>query len=152
KKRNYSIYPEIYYSTVNNKGELTDYSPFPLNSALEYGVVTPFIDEQEKKEYFASNRPGGHGGHDLYYMTYDQDFNFGSPVNLGPAVNTEGDERDPFLLGESFYFSSNGHPGLGGLDVFQASYLSGNFAHVQNLGLPYNSPQDDFALRISTEG
>src|SRR5690606_18258176 len=117
----------------------------PSNSALEHGVITPFVDEQEKKIYFASNREGGLGGYDLYFVTYDENFNFGSPVNLGSSINTAGDERDPFLFDGVFYFASDGHAGLGGLDLFQAQYSPGNFSGVKNLGLPYNSPQDDYA-------
>ena len=64
KKRNYDIYPEVYYSTVNNNGELTDYQPFPVNSALEHGVSTPVVDEEEKNVDGASKRSGGGGGSD----------------------------------------------------------------------------------------
>src|SRR5690606_29805200 len=71
KKRNYTIHPELYFSTVNEQGQWVDFKAFPYNSALEHGVITPFVDEQEKKVYFASNRAGGLGGYDLYYVTYD---------------------------------------------------------------------------------
>jgi outer membrane protein OmpA-like peptidoglycan-associated protein len=152
KNRNYSIDPELYFSVVDASGQLGDYKAFPYNSALEHGVITPFVDEREKKVYFASNREGGLGGYDLYFVTYDDDFNFGSPVNLGPSVNTAGNERDPFLSGDTFYFASDGHVGLGGLDLFQAHYASGNFTAVKNLGLPFNSPQDDFAFRRMEDG
>lgn len=151
-KRNFDIYPEVYYSTINENAELLDYNPFPINSALEHGVINPIVDEEEKKIYFSSNRSGGLGGYDLYYVTYDDNFNFGSPVNLGPAINTGGDERDPFRSGDSFYFSSNGQVGLGGLDIFHADYGKGDFTDVRNMGLPHNSPQDDFAMRRTDEG
>jgi outer membrane protein OmpA-like peptidoglycan-associated protein len=152
KNRNYTIHPELFFSTVDDSGQFVDYKAFPYNSALEHGVITPFVDEQEKKIYFASDREGGLGGYDLYYVTYDDDFNFGNPVNLGPSVNTAGDERDPFLSNDLFYFASDGHAGLGGFDVFQATYTSGDFTGVKNLGLPYNSPQDDFAFRRNADG
>lgn len=147
KKRNYTIHPEIYFSTVNEQGQLQDFNPFPYNSVLEHGAITPFVDEKEKRVYFSSNRAGGFGGYDLYYVTYDEAWNFGTPVNLGPEINTAGDERDPFLHDGVFYFASNGHIGLGGLDIFQAQYRAGSFSAVTNLGLPYNSSRDDFALR-----
>lgn len=147
KKRNYEINPEIYFSTINEEGEWVDFKTFPYNSALEHGVVTPFVDENEKRLYFSSDRAGGMGGYDLYYVSYDEDFNFGAPVNLGSSINTSGDERDPFLFDGIFYFASNGRIGLGGLDLFQAKYERGLFSGTKNLGLPYNSPQDDFALR-----
>ncbi|MEX2592888.1 MAG: OmpA family protein [Anditalea sp.] len=152
KKRNYNIYPELYYSTINGKGEFIDYQSFPENSPIEHGIINPFVDEQEKKIYFSSNRSGGFGGYDLYYVTYDNDFNFGSTVNLGPSINTSGDERDPFMFRDGFYFSSNGHVGLGGLDIFHAHHEQGTFSHVRNLGLPFNSPQDDFGMKRTEEG
>jgi outer membrane protein OmpA-like peptidoglycan-associated protein len=152
KKKSYDIYPEVYFSTINDKAELQDYHPLPINSALEHGIINPFVDEEEKKIYFSSNLSGGFGGYDLYYITYDEEFKFGSPVNLGPAINTKGDERDPFRFGERFYFTSNGHVGFGGLDIFQAEFNQGNITEIQNMGLPYNSPQDDFAMRQTPEG
>jgi outer membrane protein OmpA-like peptidoglycan-associated protein len=150
--RNYSIYPELFFSNINEKGDLVDFNPFPENSPIKHGIINPFLDEQEKRLYFSSNRSEGFGGYDLYYVTYDDDFNFGSPVNLGPSINTSGDERDPFMFRDGFYFSSDGHIGLGGLDIFHAQYQQGAFSHIRNLGLPYNSPQDDFGLIISEEG
>src|SRR5690606_10061624 len=119
---------------------------------MEYGVINPFVDEEERKVYFSSNKPGGRGGYDLYYVNYDEQFNFGPAVNLGPAINTEGDERDPVRFGDSVYFSSSGHIGLGGLDIFHADYTGENFSKARNMGLPYNSPQDDFALLQTQEG
>src|SRR5690606_13703544 len=58
KKRNFDIYPEIYFSRINDKGELLDFKPFPLNAPMEYGLINPFLDEQEGKLYFASNKAG----------------------------------------------------------------------------------------------
>ena len=147
KNRNYTIQPEVYFSTVNEQGQWVDFKAFPFNSALEHGVVTPFVDEQEMKLYFASNRSGGLGGYDLYYVTYDDQWNFGEPVNLGPSINSAGDERDPYLSEGVFYFASDGRIGLGGLDLYQTEYVDGRFAEAKNLGIPYNSPQDDYAFR-----
>jgi outer membrane protein OmpA-like peptidoglycan-associated protein len=147
KNRNYSIHPEIYFSTVNGQGQWTDFKAFPYNSALEHGMITPFVDEQENKLYFASNRAGGLGGYDLYVVSYDDQWNFGEPVNLGPSINSAGDERDPYLSEGLFYFASDGHIGLGGLDLYQAKYTNGKFGAAKNLGLPYNSPQDDYAFQ-----
>lgn len=147
KNRNYTIQPEIYFSTVNEQGQWVDFKAFPYNSALEHGVITPFVDEQEKKVYFASNRAGGMGGYDLYYATYDDEWNFGEPVNLGPSINSAGDERDPYVSEGVFYFASDGRIGLGGLDLFQAKQVNGKFTEAKNLGVPYNSPQDDYAFQ-----
>jgi outer membrane protein OmpA-like peptidoglycan-associated protein len=147
KNRNYTIHPELYFSKVDEQGQWVDFKAFSYNSALEHGVITPFVDEQEKKLYFSSNRAGGLGGYDLYYVTYDDQWNFGEPVNLGPSINSAGDERDPYLSEGVFYFASDGHIGLGGLDLFQVKHVNGKFTEAKNLGFPYNSPQDDYAFR-----
>jgi len=152
RQREFSIHPEIYFSQVNEAGEFTDYRAFPYNSFLDHSVITPFVDEENKRVYFASDMDGGQGGHDLYYVTYDADFNFGEPVNLGPEVNTSGHERNPFLVENRFYFSSDGHTGLGGLDVFQASVSGDQISNVSNMGAPYNSPQDDYAFALLDKG
>ncbi len=146
------FHPEIYFSKIGENGEFADYSAFPLNDALKYSLINPFLDESSNKLYFASDMEGGYGGFDIYVVEYDKDFNFGEPQNLGEAINTSGDERDPFLFGKHFYFSSNGHFGLGGLDIFTADYENDSFSNVKNMGIPYNSPQDDFAMTLSEEG
>jgi|GEM_PF-244243 len=145
-------HPEIYFSKIGENGEFADYSPFPLNNALKYSLINPFLDEGSNKLYFASDMEGGFGGFDIYVVEYDSDFNFGEPKNLGSTINTPGDERDPYLFGKHFYFSSNGHFGLGGLDIFTADYENGEFLNLKNMGIPYNSAQDDFALTLSEEG
>jgi len=152
RQREFSIHPEIYFSRVNEAGEFTDYRAFPYNSFLDHSVITPFVDEENKRVYFASDMAGGQGGHDLYYVTYDEDFNFGEAVNLGPDVNSSGHERNPYRVGNKFYFSSDGHTGLGGLDVFQASISDDQISDVTNMGAPYNSPQDDYAFALLEKG
>ncbi|HSI74735.1 MAG TPA: OmpA family protein [Lunatimonas sp.] len=152
KSKNYDVYPEVYFSQLDDSGKMKDYTAFPVNSATEYGVISPFVDEQTKRIYFSSNMDGGQGGYDLYYVTYDNDMKFSDPVNLGAVVNTPGNERDPYLNENKFYFASDGHIGLGGLDMFVSHVENGNFRGVKNLGIPYNSPQDDFSLYFSGEG
>ncbi|WP_158855915.1 OmpA family protein [Lunatibacter salilacus] len=152
KSKNYDVYPEVYFSQLDDAGKMTDYTAFPVNSATDYGVISPFVDEQAKRVYFSSNMEGGQGGYDLYYVSYDEDMKFGDPVNLGAVVNTPGNERDPYLNENKFYFSSDGHIGLGGLDMFVSHLENGDFRGVKNLGIPYNSPQDDFGLYFSGEG
>ncbi|MBT0811999.1 OmpA family protein [Litoribacter ruber] len=152
KKREYDINPELYYSRIDSKGEMVGYEAFPYNSFLEHAIITPFVDEESKMLYFASNMKGGHGGLDLYYVEYDDDLKFGEPVNLGPAINTAENERNPFVKDGHLYFSSEGHEGLGGLDILKAAMLDDGFAEVENLGLPYNSPQDDYAYFHKEKG
>ena len=152
KKKDFTIQPEIYYSKVSDKGELIDSKPFPLNSFLEYGVMTPFVDEEAGRIYFASDKPGGFGGFDIYYVTYDEQMNFGEPVNLGSTINTKYDESHPSRRGKSFYFSSKGHIGLGGMDIFLANYQNGEISAPENMGVPFNSSRDDFAFYVSPKG
>jgi outer membrane protein OmpA-like peptidoglycan-associated protein len=147
KERVITVFPELYYSTLGENGELLDSYAFPFNDSLHHGVISPFVDFTGKKLYFASNMQGGYGGYDLYYSAFDDDFNFETPVNLGPQVNTPGNERDPFLFSNKFYFSSDGHKGLGGFDIFSSDYSVDVIKNVQNMGIPFNSPTDDFSYR-----
>lgn len=152
KTREFEVHPEIYLSKIAADGSLSETKAFPINDATKYGVMHPFIDEKGKKIYFASDMLGGSGGFDLYYVTYDDALNFGSPVNLGPTVNTKEDESHPFIMGEKFYFSSKGHPGLGGMDIFQANNYNGSIRMVENMGVPFNSARDDFGYYITPKG
>lgn len=147
KNRNITVQPEIYYSKVGPDGTLEGYTAFPFNDSLGYAVMHPFVDEETRRLYFTSDMPGGLGGYDLYYSEYDENMVFGTPVNLGPGVNTSGDESHPFRKGNKFYFSSTGHPGMGGMDIFEASYTAASIGSAVNMGSPINSAADDFAYR-----
>lgn len=152
KKKVYTIHPEIYVGKIGQNGQITDSKPLPFNNFTGYGVQNPFVDEGAGRLYFASDMEGGLGGFDLYYVTFDRNLNFGSPVNLGSVVNTKEDESHPFIADGKLYFSSKGHPGVGGMDIFSADYRNDTFANVQNLGLPYNSSRDDFAYFVDKDG
>lgn len=110
----------------------------------------PYLSADGKVLYFASRMSGGYGGADIWFSTYDAKANvWGKPVNAGPAVNTEGDELYPTLSddGKKLYFSSNYHPGLGGLDIFVAEGENNKYTKpVENLKFPINSPADDFQI------
>ena len=147
KNRNIVVQPEIYYSTVGPDGNLEGFTAFPYNDSLGYAVMHPFVDEQAKRLYFSSDMPGGQGGYDLYYSEYDENMVFSTPVNLGPEVNTEGNETHPFRKDNKFYFSSTGHKGLGGMDIFEANYTPTAFSGTRNMGTPINSLADDFGYR-----
>lgn len=103
--------------------------------------------------YFASNRGKG-GDFDLYYAKLNKDGSFESPQRLGNEINTAGDELTPYYNEntKTFYFSSNGHPGFGGLDVFKAVGTPGNFGEVRNLGSPINSGADDLYFALDEKG
>lgn len=147
KNRNITVQPEIYYSKVGPDGSLEGYTAFPFNDSLNYSVMHPFVDEGSRRLYFSSDMPGGMGGYDLYYSEYDANMVFSAPVNLGPEVNTSGNETHPFRKGTKFYFSSTGHKGMGGMDIFEASYTLASISNPVNMGAPINSIADDFSYR-----
>ncbi len=102
--------------------------------------------------FFTSNRDGGQGGYDLYYATKLADGSFDFPVNLGAAINTPGDEVTPFYQDGKLYFSSAGHPGIGGLDIFSTTWNGTTWSAPSNLGMGYNSPQDDQSFVVTKDG
>jgi hypothetical protein len=116
-----------------------------------YSCAHPTVNKAGNVLVFTSDIGGGLGGKDLYYSQFiDSSGTWGKPVNLGPVINTSGGERYPFLHPDgSLYFSSDGHPGYGGADVFRA-IPSGKglmeFSHVENLGKPVNSQYEDFGF------
>jgi outer membrane protein OmpA-like peptidoglycan-associated protein len=115
---------------------------------------SPAFSRDGKTLYFSSNRRGGKGGLDLYRAPMDNSGRFGRPINLGSAINTRGNEIFPYVSEDGkLYFSSDGHPSLGGLDLFVAS-RSGDEIQVEHLGIPINSVGDDFGLFLadSTQG
>jgi peptidoglycan-associated lipoprotein len=103
---------------------------------------------------FSSDIAGGYGGKDLWMVTKEQKGKWSLPKNLGPAVNTSGDEMFPFLHNdESLYFASNGHIGMGGLDIFKSILdENGTYSNIINLKSPVNSSGDDFGMIIESNG
>jgi outer membrane protein OmpA-like peptidoglycan-associated protein len=115
---------------------------------------SPSFSADERTLYFSSNRRGGKGGVDLYRVPIDNSGRFGRPINLGSTINTPGDELFPCVSANGkLYFSSDGHPSIGGLDLFVAS-RNENEIIVEHLGVPINSIGDDFAISFadSTQG
>ena len=113
-------------------------------------VGHPCVSEDGRFLIFASDMPGGEGGRDLWYSTYDRRSNsWSTPVNMGPEINTPGNELFPtFGLDGSLYFASDGHLGMGGLDIFKAQRVGEEFKWVkpENMGFPINSVSNDFGL------
>lgn len=106
----------------------------------------PAVSPDGKWLYFSSNMPGGSGGMDLWRMSIDE-HGMGAPENLGTEINTFGDELFPSFRPDcSLYFSSDGHPGMGGLDLFCAEQDSTGVWSIENLGSPMNSAGDDFGM------
>jgi hypothetical protein len=107
---------------------------------------TPSFSGNGKTIYFASNRPGGYGGTDLYSSRLDSYGRWGGVQNMGAEINTPGNEMFPYISDDGkMYFSSTGHPGIGGLDIFVATRKDG-VVNIENLGPPVNSTADDFGI------
>ncbi|KUJ59133.1 flagellar motor protein MotB [Flavobacteriaceae bacterium CRH] len=134
---------------INDKW--TNIIELPFNSD-QYSIAHPALSLDEKKLYFASDMPGSLGQSDLFSVIINENKTFGKPENLGTVINTEGRETFPFISGDNeLYFSSDGRPGLGGLDVFVAKIKEdATFDLVQNIGEPVNTKSDDFAFIIDS--
>jgi len=123
--------------------------PFVNN---DYDYFHPALSKDEKRLYFSSNQPGGKGGADLYYFSLHPDSVKSYPVLLDSSINTQGDELFPTIVGDTLFFSSNGLPGLGGLDLFAIRLSDNAISGVPvNVGAPLNSNYDDFGLIWKTD-
>ncbi len=140
---------KIYKATLEGD-TWSNITELPFNSD-DYNVAHPALSPDEKTLYFASNMPGTHGQSDLFKVAINSDGSFGKPENLGTVINTEGRETFPFITKENeLYFASDGHPGLGGLDVFVSkAEKDGSYKDVFNVGEPLNSSYDDFSFLIN---
>lgn len=119
-----------------------------------YSTMQPAVSSDGKYILFSSDRPGGLGGLDLWYATLDASDNPGTPVNLGTAINTEGDEQAPFYDAnlKVLVFSTNGRVGLGNQDLFQSKGDFSAWSIPENLGYPLNSPKDDLYFTNKKSG
>jgi tetratricopeptide (TPR) repeat protein len=128
---------------LNGTWEVT--SSFPYNSD-KYSISDPAISKEGKTLYFSSDMKGGFGGRDLYKSEWING-KWTKPVNFGEIINTSGDEVYPFLHQSNvLYFASNGHAGMGGLDIFKATIHPDGFDEPQNVGYPLNTNHDDFGI------
>ncbi|QWX84433.1 OmpA family protein [Cellulophaga sp. HaHaR_3_176] len=130
-------------------GEFTQIEELPFNSD-GYSVAHPTLSADEKTLYFASDMPGSLGESDIFKVQINDDGTFTNPENLGSTINTEARETFPYVTSkEILYFSSDGHPGLGGLDVFATKIENNSYSGlVKNVGEPINSKLDDFTFII----
>lgn len=136
---------QLYKAKRAEQGWLT---PEEVNVAHDSVIVAhPALSDDGLTLYFVSDMPGGYGGLDIWKMTRSSESdNFGEPVNLGASINTAANEMFPYSHPDgSLYFSSNGHPGMGGLDIFKATPSSTEWS-VENMRYPMNSPADDFGI------
>ncbi|WP_116769911.1 OmpA family protein [Maribacter litoralis] len=143
---------KILRAQMNEEGIWGEIEELPFNSD-SYSVANPALSPDEKTLYFASDMPGTLGASDLFMVSINQDGTFGTPENLGPNINTEARETFPFITSEEIlYFSSDGHPGLGGLDVFATKIIRQDFSgKVSNVGEPVNGQSDDFTFIFNEE-
>lgn len=115
----------------------------------------PSLSSDGKVLFFASDRPGGYGGSDIWYATRKSDGSWSDPVNMGPVINTDRNERSPFLHTDSktLYFSSNGHDGLGGQDIFYSKMnAKRQWTEPKNIGYPINTENDEVDFFVSLDG
>lgn len=140
---------KLYKATLDGDN-WTNVTELPFNSN-DYSVAHPALSSDEKTLYFASNMPGTLGQSDLFKVEIKSDGSYGTPTNLGNVINTEGRETFPMVSSDNeLYFASDGHPGLGGLDIFVAKQeADGSYKNVQNVGEPLNSSKDDFGFLIN---
>ncbi|WP_369013855.1 OmpA family protein [Flavobacterium anhuiense] len=143
---------KLYKAELGKDNKWTNITELPFNSN-NYSTAHPALSPDEKTLYFASDMPGSIGESDIYKVTINPNGGYGAPENLGNSINTEGKETYPYLTSENeIYFASDGHPGLGGLDIFVGDIdNSGKVSNIQNVGADVNSPKDDFAYIIDPE-
>ena len=140
---------KIYWSEVH-EGKVQKFSPFFLNDE-SYSVGHPALSSNGNILVFSSDMPGGFGGTDLYMCTKEND-SWSSPVNLGETINTPEDEVFPFLANDTtLFFSSKGHMGYGGLDIYKSVLTGTGWSTPQNLRHPINSSYDDFGIAVTSD-
>ncbi len=143
---------KVYSTKINNSNDWSKVEELPFNSD-EFGTCHPTVTQDGKTMYFASDRPGGFGGMDIY-VSQMVGGKWTMPKNLGPTVNTVGNEIFPSVNGENVLcFASNGHRGMGGLDIFAVQLASKSdmtsWTNRVNVGAPFNTPKDDFGFSIN---
>ncbi|MEO0312585.1 MAG: hypothetical protein RIQ89_2242 [Bacteroidota bacterium] len=140
---------EIYFT--KRKGQTWDEPKMIPLGADSATVGQPSLSLDEQTLYFVSDMNGGQGGKDIWMSKWNKSNKaWSEPVNLGTKINTAGDEMFPFIApdGKSFYFASNGHKGMGGLDIFTSKINGESFDEPQNMRYPINSSFDDFAYVV----
>jgi outer membrane protein OmpA-like peptidoglycan-associated protein/tetratricopeptide (TPR) repeat protein len=137
---------ELFTAKYDN-GKWIDIRPFAYNKPQEYSVGHPALSPDGNILYFISDMPGGYGETDIYYSKKFDDGSWSIPINAGNTINTAGKEVFPYLDEQgTLFFSSNGHPGLGGLDIYKAKGSRDSWETPENMKFPINSPKDDFSI------
>ncbi|WP_298329082.1 OmpA family protein [uncultured Dokdonia sp.] len=145
------LYTAVRNDSLDRKDDWSDVRELPFNSK-DYSTGHPTLSEDGSKLYFVSDMPGTIGATDIFVVDILGDNTYSTPRNLGPKVNTSGREMFPFIAKGVMYFASDGHLGVGGLDVFESNMDNDLFSDPRNLGKPLNSKLDDFGFIINEEG
>jgi len=143
---------EIYFSKKKGKNWISPVLlPLPYDSVSSF--AHPSLSSDGKVLYFSSDMKGGYGGKDIWYIKKVKRDEWSEPINLGDEINTSGNELFPFIHADgSLYFSSDGHVGMGGLDIFKAVFdAENNLRSVNNMNSPINSSNDDFGIIFEDE-
>ena len=149
-KKELIVNMEIYFRTFTTD-KWSKPEPFPVNNKA-YSVGHPSLSDDGKTMFFTSDMPGGFGGADIYKVTKTANGSWSKPENIGNCINTEGNEVFPFYEEnkKTLFFSSDGHYGLGGLDLFSSTVNDNLFTRPINLGTPLNTSSDDFSLIVDS--
>ena len=155
----------IFVGSANNTGSIyrikrestNEWSqPSPLNRGInsDYLESTASISPDGKTMYFASNRPGGYGGMDVYKAKKNRDGKWDKPQNLGPVINSKYDEDAPYIHpdGKTLFFTSNGLNSIGGNDIFKTVYVGKKWQEPKNMGYPINTTADDNYFTLTADG
>lgn len=146
---------DLYISFKTRSGKWTEAENLGTQINSEFWESAPSLSPDKKDLYFSSNRPGGFGGKDIWVSHKKENGKWSAPENLGPNVNTSGDEASPFIHSDNLtlYFNSNGHQGYGMTDLFLSiKDSSGNFKTPINLGYPINTIDDEGSLIVAADG
>lgn len=146
-KKSKGIYQLEIWEARNINGKWVNHHKMFFNNP-NYSCFHPAITPDGKRLFYASDDPSGFGGTDLYYIDQNNDGSWKSTTNLGMEINTAGNELFPSFYEGSFFFSSNGHPGMGGLDIYRLVQGKRGEVIVKNMGYPINSSKDDLAFII----
>ncbi len=145
---------DLFFSTLTPKGwSSPENLGEPVNS--EFWESSPCLSPDKRELYFSSNRPGGYGGKDIYVSRRMPNGHWGNPENLGPEINTSGDESCPFVHADNqtLYFTSNGLTGYGGDDLFLArKQPNGKWDEIENLGYPINTIENEGSMIVAADG
>lgn len=145
---------DIFFSTRNADGTWAAPLPLPGEINSRYEEKSASLSKDGNTIYFSSNRPGGFGGIDIYMATKNKRGDWGNVKNLGPQINTEEDDDAPFIDydGKTLYFSSRGHNGMGGYDIYKATLNGNSWTKPENLGYPINTPDNDIFYVATKDG